>query len=736
MSAVFPVVLCGGAGVRLWPASRPKHAKQFLPLISDLSLFQLSVRRVVGLAGCRRIIVVAGAAHANLVRAQLNAINVDADVLLEPTGRNSAPAVAAAAVHITNLDPEGVGVFVAADHYIPDKDAFGRDVNTAVETARSGGVVTLGIKPAAASTAYGYISAVDSTKKVSAVAQFVEKPDTERALEFLRKGYLWNSGNFIAKGSFMIGEFRQYASEVLGVAEQALEQAKKRHDGLHLGTVFNTAPDISLDYAVMEKTKQAYVVASPMEWSDLGAWDAVHAVLPQDDANNATVGDVLCLDGTGNLVMNRSQSLVVVSGLDDISLIAEDDAIYVNALSKAQNTKSVYKHLKAVGRAEVDIPKRDFGVQQAADWLRSWAFTAAFPVWWSVGFDHDVGIWRENLTMEATGTGDDCRARVQPRQTFAYAAAYNLGWEGPAKQAVAAGFGSIDAHFANENDLLRHVCSASGAAIDERTFAYDQAFFLLALAEASRLVPGGQERAISVLGRLNLGDGRGQAVCEIEQPVHRSNPNMHLFEACLTWVERAGEQAHPIWRQTADDLARLAMGKLRDRQSGFVHEFYDDGWNPLNTGPEGYIEPGHQFEWAWLLTRYSEITGSSAALDHAVELFELGLSGVEPASGFVVSNIDNSGKLVSSQGRFWHQIEWLKACLILGDFVPKRRVEFFSHAETAFAGVSAYLDHPVRGLWFDKMENRRVSRGPSPASTFYHLVSLLQQLEKTARATA
>ena len=422
----------------------------------------------------------------------------------------------------------------------------------------------------------------------------------------------------------------------------------------------------------------------------------------------------------------------MLSGLDGVSVIAEDDAIHINALSKAQDTKAVYQHLEKTGRPETNAPVGEFDVTSANAWFRDWAFSSALPLWWSLGFDHEIGLWREGLTISGDITSDDCRARVQPRQTFAYAAAGNLGWRGPARQAVAAGFQAIDEHFADDKGLLRHLCTHSGDVTDARTFAYDQTFLLLALAEASELQPDAEAKALNTLNELDRPDRI--AVREVEHPPHQSNPNMHLFEACLAWMEVEGSNI--VWRETADGLARLAAETLLDSDSGFILEFFEDDWRPRREADRPDIEPGHQFEWAWLLTRYADLTQSVAMLDLAVGLFQRGLNGVDPASGFVVTHLNDNGRRITTKGRFWHQIEWLKACLILADRVPDRREEYLGHAATAFNGIRAFLDHPVRGLWFDQTESGQIVPGPAPASTFYHLMSLAQQLEKSARAAS
>ena len=271
---IYPVILCGGSGTRLWPASRPARPKQFIDLTSDLSLFQETVRRVDRFAEGGRMVIVAGLDHRDQVLAQLSTLGVEAEVILEPAGRDSAPAMAAAALWIARIDPEGTAVFVASDHYIPDTAAFRATVTAAATAAALGRIVTLGLTPDSPSSAYGYIQAVHPG--LSPVRRFVEKPDRSDAERYLAEGYLWNSGNFVAPVRTLLAEMERFSPDILVAVRSALPDAGVGQVHV-LGPTFAASPKISIDYAVMEKSGTVWVMPAAFEWSDLGAWDAVAA---------------------------------------------------------------------------------------------------------------------------------------------------------------------------------------------------------------------------------------------------------------------------------------------------------------------------------------------------------------------------------------------------------------------------------------------------------------------------
>ncbi|WP_235559272.1 mannose-1-phosphate guanylyltransferase [Brevundimonas sp. Leaf168] len=252
MPVIFPVIMCGGSGTRLWPASRPSRPKQFIPLSGNRSLFQETVERVIDLSGSEgRLIVIGGAAHRQAICEQLKELGRDAIVLLEPEARESAAAMAAAAIWTKRQHPDAVNLFVASDHHIPDGDAFRAAVLMASEAAHAGRIVTFGVVPSGPSSAYGYIA--PRSEGLAEVQAFVEKPDLVTAERYIAEGYLWNSGNFVVRADVLQDELRQAAAGLIEAVSDALDSSLSDGGALLLGRRFGDAPKISIDYAVMEK---------------------------------------------------------------------------------------------------------------------------------------------------------------------------------------------------------------------------------------------------------------------------------------------------------------------------------------------------------------------------------------------------------------------------------------------------------------------------------------------------
>jgi mannose-1-phosphate guanylyltransferase len=349
--AVFPVILCGGSGTRLWPSSRGDSPKQFLPLLDGRSTFQSALLRLADVEGVAAPVIVTGAGMLDMVRDQCAAVGADPVILVEPEARDSGPAVAAAAAFVLGRDPDGVVLMLAADHKIDTVAQFGVSANLAVGAARSGAIATFGVHPDAPATGYGYIRGGASIGGgVLKVDAFVEKPDRATAERYLAQGYFWNSGNFAFLASTLMGELAAFAPELGEAAEAAVAQGIWTENVLRLDQgAFGRAPKISLDYAVMERTAKAAVVPAAFQWSDLGAWDAVWEVSQKDAAGNVLQGDGLMIDVDHSLVRTAGPFVGVI-GLSDVVVIAERDAVLVAHRSQAQAVKTMVDHLKASGR--------------------------------------------------------------------------------------------------------------------------------------------------------------------------------------------------------------------------------------------------------------------------------------------------------------------------------------------------------------------------------------------------
>jgi mannose-1-phosphate guanylyltransferase/mannose-6-phosphate isomerase len=353
---VYPVLLCGGSGARLWPASKPGSPKAFLPLTGALSGFQRTLMRVGRTPGFELPLVVAGVAHREVVAEQMGAFGLSATVILEPAPRDSGPAVAATAAFIARRDPGGVAIILACDHHLADEAAFIAALREAAQGAGAGHLVTLGVKPRAPSPEFGYIRPGRriGSGLLRRVAAFVEKPDAATASRYLAAGYLWNSGDFVARASVLLDELRAHAPD-LARAASAAEEARTE-SGVHLlSSSFLDSPAISFDHAVMEKTRRAAVLPVAFPWSDLGTWEAVRAASPTDDAGNASIGDCVLDGAEGCLVRVQPGRRVVAIGVRDLAIVVEDDGVLVCDLSASARLKAL---LEARSRAAPEPPRR------------------------------------------------------------------------------------------------------------------------------------------------------------------------------------------------------------------------------------------------------------------------------------------------------------------------------------------------------------------------------------------
>jgi mannose-1-phosphate guanylyltransferase/mannose-6-phosphate isomerase len=346
---IIPLIMCGGAGTRLWPASREVRPKQFLPLFGKRSTFQDTLLRVSDATLFERPVVITNAAYRFMVLEQLAEIGIEADVLLEPVRRDSGPAIAAGAVFAQTRDANAVVLALAADHVVRDTPAFIAACREGLIAAADGRIVTFGIKPERAATEYGYISPGETVSgEVRAVAKFVEKPDQPTAAGYIKSGYLWNSGNFMFRASLLLDEYRKFDAASVEAVTAAVTRA-----GRDLGFVtldpesFGSAKAISIDYAVMEKTARAAVVPVSCGWSDVGSWRAVWELSEKDGHGNAAQGTAVFEDSR-NCNVATDKALVALEGVDDLVVVATEDAVLVSRQKDANGLKRLVAKLKTV----------------------------------------------------------------------------------------------------------------------------------------------------------------------------------------------------------------------------------------------------------------------------------------------------------------------------------------------------------------------------------------------------
>lgn len=348
--ALHPVVLCGGSGTRLWPASRPGRPKQFLPLTGDRSSFQETLLRLRGL-GAETPIIVTGAAMTEETWAQAAAIGVEPVVLVEPEPRNSGPAAAAAAAFVKDIDPDGVILLLAADHHVGELEKFCEAARLAARAAEAGRIVTFGVKPDRPATGYGYILPGEGLSEgVFAVRAFVEKPDAETAASYLAEGRLWNSGNFCFRADVLLDEMAAFEPDMAKAAGEAVHGARREGAMVHLSAdAFARAPAKSIDYAVMEHTRRAAVVMADFTWSDLGAWPAIRDAGSADANGNVVSGEARLVDVSKSLIRTDGP-LVAAIGVEGLAIVVDGGAVLVCPLDRAEEVKAIAEALKAEGR--------------------------------------------------------------------------------------------------------------------------------------------------------------------------------------------------------------------------------------------------------------------------------------------------------------------------------------------------------------------------------------------------
>jgi mannose-1-phosphate guanylyltransferase/mannose-6-phosphate isomerase len=360
--SLYPVILSGGAGSRLWPLSREHFPKPLLPLVSDRTLLQETACRLDSIPGLGDAVYVCNEEHRFLVAEQVAQIGKKpATIILEPQGRNTAPALTLAALYLVARDPEAIMVVMPADHVMTEPQHFVEAVRLGSVSAQSGSLVTFGVLPDSPETGYGYIKRDGELEGGAAytVAHFVEKPDLQTAVGYIEAGdYYWNSGIFLMRADRWLEEIGKQRADILDCCRQALEQCAQDSDFLRVNKpAFVACPSDSIDYAVMEKTDRAVVVPLSAGWSDVGAWSALWNVCPRDADGNVIQGDVIVQDTRNAFLVSQHRCLAVV-GLENVIVVETADAVLVADKDKSQDVKEIVKRLKETDRNEHKCHRR------------------------------------------------------------------------------------------------------------------------------------------------------------------------------------------------------------------------------------------------------------------------------------------------------------------------------------------------------------------------------------------
>ncbi|MBB6255045.1 AGE family epimerase/isomerase [Nitrospirillum iridis] len=370
--------------------------------------------------------------------------------------------------------------------------------------------------------------------------------------------------------------------------------------------------------------------------------------------------------------------------------------------------------------------------------LNTWLVEHAYPLWWEAGADRLHGGFHEKLGLDGKPTNDPRRARVQARQVYAYSVAAKSGWNGPVREAAEHGLTFFLNHYRRPDGLFRTKVAPDGGCLDDTVVLYDQAFALFALAAAQGAAPENrvpEEMAVAVRQRLLDTLHHAQGGFEESHPRTLpllSNPHMHMLEACLAWMEQGGDGG---WRELAEEIVNLALTRFIDGQMGGLKEYFDGDWRPQAGTPGRIVEPGHQFEWAWLMLRWSALTGSQAAADAAWRMIAIGEGpGVDRRRGVAMNALLDDMTPHDPVARLWPQTERIKAAALAALATrddADRSEGYWAMAAAGGRGLMTYFDTPVQGLWRDRLNpDGSFVEEAAPASSFYHIVCAIQELDR------
>lgn len=377
-------------------------------------------------------------------------------------------------------------------------------------------------------------------------------------------------------------------------------------------------------------------------------------------------------------------------------------------------------------------------VVRLRDRLKTWAAEAAYPLWWTVGADHTKGGFFEKLDMDGQPVDGARRGRVLPRQIFSFSLAGELGWTGPWRQAVEHGLAFYLSTYRRPDGLFQALIGPSGESLDDTATLYDQAFAMFAAAAVARVAPDKAEAmqrlALEVRTTLEATRKHPQGGFYLTAPPTAplgSNEHMHLLEACLAWTEMGGD---PSWRALADEIGDLALSKFIHAESGQIREFFDLDWSPA-PGLDGRIcEPGHQFEWGWLLLRWGKLASRQDAIVAALRMIDAGEThGIDGARGAAINALLDDFSPHDNGARLWPQTERIKAAVLAAGLTGEPK--YWAMAAAGAEGLLTYLRTPVPGLWRDKYQpDETFVEEPAPASSFYHIALAIAELDRSVRA--
>ena len=725
-------VMSGGVGSRLWPLSREDNPKQFHDLAGKGSMLSKTVRRLKARGdGDTPVFVIASERHAARVRDDLAGLDL-AGAVFEPTGRNTAAAVAVATLRTLEAFGDALVLVVPSDHEISTDRQFWETVERGVPAAMEGRLVVFGIRPTHPETGYGYIEAGATAEAgIADVSRFVEKPDLERAEAYLAAGnFYWNAGIFLFRAGTMREAFLRYQPEIWRGAEAACKGAAREVSGLYLPLgIYESIPSTSIDYAIVERLDRIAVVPASFRWNDLGSWQSLLDVGPSDGDGNVVVGDIVALD-CENSYLRSDGRLVTAIGLRDMAVVSTADATFVAPVSHSQHVKKIVEELERNGRLETRYTPAQDRVLQNGAWLprvRHWLFEEALPLWSTAAIDERHGGYHEAMGFDRQPVARPKRMRTMARQIFAFSVAKLYGWEGPADRLVAHGVQFIATKGRTPGGGWVRTFNVDGTVADAVEDAYDHACVLLALAHAHRAGNAdalhlGEETFAFLDEALEDRNMRGFLETSQGQGLRRTNPHMHLLEAFLAWYEATGNRQY---LRRAARIIDLFRSHFFDAETWTIGEYFDDDWRPAAGEKGQWTEPGHHFEWAALLVDFARQSGQKDLVAYARKLYASAIAnGLNRATGLAYGAVSREGIPLDRMSRSWPQTEAIKAAMALDDTGgPDLKPEIEARVGRLFRW---HIDPAPRGLWIDLIDERgRALAADAPASILYHIVTAL-----------
>lgn len=706
---IHPVLLCGGGGTRLWPLSTKLEPKQFLALTGARTMLEATYDRFAGRDGFSNPIGVGSLRHEDLLKHALP----DSRLILEPFGRNSAPAIAAAAL----IEPEPVlQLALPADHHIKNLEAFHTAITLAAEAAEAGQIVTFGITPDHPATGYGYIESGDSDGQIRSVARFVEKPDRQTAEDYIATGrYFWNAGIFLYRSDVMLAALNAHAPAIVAGVKAALPE---RNPAMALNAAaFAKCPSDSIDYAVMEHADNISVVPVDMGWSDLGDHRAIYE-LNAPEGGTLISGPGVVTHGTDNFIRSTGPQ-IAVHGADHLTVIATRDSVLVTPTKDAAGIKPAVETILS-GKARTDQISPDRRAR-----IKTWLSEDILPHWLENAWDEPTGSFVESLTLSGDSEPErERRGRVCPRQIYSFAAASRLGFDpdGRASDLVLKGLQYLNTTARAPLGGWAHKLGANGRPIDTRRDFYDHAFVALASAEAyaatgETLALEIAEEAFALIDQLfSAPDGRGWRDTETGDPGGRaSNPHMHLLEASLAMFAVTGD---PAALERSQTIVTLLEADMFDYELGAVQENFDARWVATTDPQSARIEPGHCYEWAYLLGELDSQSGRDTR-SWSNRLIRFAEEAGVAQSGLTYNAVSASKSVQDPNHRLWPQLERLRAKLF--NPVMTRPGEIDQLSDKIF---ELYLSKGPKGGWVDAIDHQGEPTSQHvPASMVYHLIT-------------